>query len=212
MQVFVHTSHPGFPASQKIAIVQLEYEASPGSLRKVQMTMTSMKIRQRVWGALAIAAITGLVLGVALPTGKAAAQSAKDLVGSWTFIATDIVLPDGKRVQTYGPNLQGLLIFGADGRFANVVTRSDRAKFASNDRMTGTPEENKATVQGTLAFFGRYTVNESERTIFLNVEHSTFPNWNGTVQKRPFTLTGDELKWTVASPAGVVEVVLKRAK
>ena len=49
--------------------------------------------------------------------------------------------------------------------------------------------------QGTIAHFGRYSVNEADKTIILHIETSTFPNWNGVEQKRPFTLTGDELRW-----------------
>jgi hypothetical protein len=79
--------------------------------------------------------------------------------------------------------------------------------------MEGTPEEYKAVVQGMNAHFGRYTVNETDKTITFHIETSTFPNWNGIEQKRPFTLTGDELKWTTAaSGGGTAEVVLKRAK
>jgi hypothetical protein len=80
--------------------------------------------------------------------------------------------------------------------------------------MEGTPEEYKAVVQGSIAHFGRYTINEADKTITFHIETSTFPNWNGTEQKRPFTLTGDELKWTTpgASSGGTAEVVLKRAR
>ena len=80
-------------------------------------------------------------------------------------------------------------------------------------RIEGTPEENKAVVQGSISHFGRYTVNDADKTITFHIETSTFPNWNGTEQKRPFTVTGDELKWTTAaSSGGSAEVVLKRAK
>jgi hypothetical protein len=80
--------------------------------------------------------------------------------------------------------------------------------------MEGTPEENKAVVQGSIAHFGKYTVDEANKTITFHIEASTFPNWNGTEQKRPFTVTGEELKWrTIASTGGATaEVVLKRAK
>jgi Lipocalin-like domain len=56
-------------------------------------------------------------------------------------------------------------------------------------------------------------VNDADKTITFHIETSTFPNWNGTEQKRPFTVTGDELKWTTAaSSGGSAEVVLKRAQ
>jgi hypothetical protein len=92
--------------------------------------------------------------------------------------------------------------------------RSDRAKYAVNDRMQGTADENKATAQGTITYFGTYTVSEPDRMISIDVVGSSFPNWNGTNQKRIFTVSGDELKLTnpVASTGGgSTEVVWKRA-
>jgi hypothetical protein len=114
----------------------------------------------------------------------------------------------------FGPDPQGLAIFADNGRYVVLLTtRTGQPTFASNNRMEGTPEENKAVVQGSIAHFGRYTVNHAEKTITFHIEASTFPNWNGVEQKRPFTLTVDELKWTTAaSSGGSAEVILKRAK
>ena len=158
-----------------------------------------------------------LFLGVALPSGDAVGQQRtlkEQLVGTWMYVSVDAVRPDGNRVQTFGPNPQGLASFDSNGCYILLTARLGQPKFASNNRMEGTPEENKAVVQGSIAHFGRYTVNEANKTITFHIETSTFPNWNGTEQKRPFTLTGDELKWTTlaASGGGSAEVVLKRAK
>jgi hypothetical protein len=40
----------------------------------------------------------------------------------------------------------------------------DLPKIASNDPMKTTPEENKALMEGSIAYYGTYTVNESERS------------------------------------------------
>jgi hypothetical protein len=138
----------------------------------------------------------------------------EQIVGSWTYASADTVRPDGTKVPTWGPNFSGLIIFGNDGRFISLVGR-DIPKFASNSRATGTGDENKAAVNGSIALFGRYTVNEAERTLTYNIERSSYPNWTGTEQKRPFTLVGDELKYTVPAASagdGRAEVVLRRAK
>jgi hypothetical protein len=58
---------------------------------------------------------------------------------------------DGKKTDLYGPDPQGRIVFDPDGRISFIVTRSDLPKFASNNRQAGTPEENKAIVQGSLA-------------------------------------------------------------
>ena len=43
-------------------------------------------------------------------------------------------------------------------------------KFASNNRQAGTPEENKAFVQGSLAYFGTYSVDEAAKTVTVHIE------------------------------------------
>ena len=164
--------------------------------------------------ALATLPILFVELGV-LPSVALAQQKTlkEQVVGTWSYVSVDTVRPDGTREQMYGPNPKGLVIFDSHGHYALVNARSDLAKFVSNNRTQGTAEENRAVVQGSIAHFGSYTVNEPDRTITFLIEGSTFPNWNGIEQKRPFTLTGDELKWTTpASGGGLGEVVLKRAK
>lgn len=163
-------------------------------------------------GMLTVITMSLLFLGVALPAGDAVGQTAKDLVGTWTWVSVDNVRPDGTKVQPFGPNPKGLIIFHANGRFAYLLTRPGRPNFAANNRDQGTPEENKATVQGSLGYSGTYSV--SGKTLIFKIEASTYPNAGETEQKRSFTLTGDELKYTNPAPtiSGTAEVVLKRVK
>jgi hypothetical protein len=148
-------------------------------------------------------------------TVRAVAQTAKDIVGTWTLVSNQNVNPDGTKVQPFGPNPSGILIFDGSGHYSIQVMRGGQAKFASNDRTKGTPEENQLTVQNNNPHFGMYTVDETSHVIIFKIEHAMFPNWEGTEQRRPFTLTGDELKYTVAASSlgvGTGEVVWRRAK
>ncbi len=162
------------------------------------------------------ASASSVFLAAASLLASAAAGADKPLheqiVGAWMYVSADTVRADGSRAPMYGPHPQGLIIFDASGRYALVNARDDLPRFASNSRVDGSPEENKAIVQGSIAHFGRYSVDEKARTITFQIDTSTFPNWNGVVQKRPFTLVGDELKWTTpsASGGGSGEIVLKR--
>jgi Lipocalin-like domain len=156
-----------------------------------------------------------LLLGVPLSTGDAAGQTAKDLVGTWTFTSVELTRPDGTKTQPFGANPKGYVLFDGNGHFAYLLTRSARPKFASNSRDDATPEENRATVQGTLAYAGTYSV--SDKTLTFSVEASTFPNAEGADQKRFILVTADELRWSNPAPttggAGArAEAVLKRVK
>jgi Lipocalin-like domain len=153
-----------------------------------------------------------LGLGVALPAA-AVAQTAKDLVGTWTNFSNINIRADGSRVSVFGPNGKGLAIFDSNGHFAIVNINPDVPKFAANNRAQGTPAENKAAMEGGIALFGTYTVG-ADKVINFKVEGSTYPNWTGTEQKRTvLSFTGDELKWTLpASIGGTAEVGWRRVK
>ena len=152
-----------------------------------------------------------LLIGAALYAGDALAQTANH-VGTWKLLSSETVRADGTRAPTFGGDATGILIFGADSRFIYLFSRADLPKFASNNRNTGTPEENTAVVKGSISTSGTYSVAGTVFTI--KVEHSTFPNWIGSEQKRTITVTGDDMKWSnpAGSGGGVVELVLKRVK
>jgi hypothetical protein len=91
-----------------------------------------------------------LIFGFILPNEEAVAQTAKELVGTWTLVSITFE-QNGKKTDFYGPNPRGQLTFDADGHFSEILTRSDLPNFASNNRMAGTAEENKSIVLGSLA-------------------------------------------------------------
>ena len=141
------------------------------------------------------------------------------LIGSWTFVRTKATQADGRKILPFGANPKGVNIFTEDGHFVQIQIADGIPKFTSNSRVTGTSAENKAVLQGSLALFGTYTVDEAKRAkrmIVYKVESSTFPNWIGLVQERPVdSITADELIHSNAggSIAGAKMVnVWKRAK
>jgi hypothetical protein len=142
------------------------------------------------------------------------AQSAKSLAGAYSgvsFVTTDAA---GKSTPTFGENPRAMLVLTPEGRYSIIVMRASLPKFASNSRVKGTPEETKAVVDGSIAHFGRYTIDEKDKSITFHVESSTFPNWDGVPQKRPFTVKGDEFSYKVpsASAGGSAVATWKRIK
>jgi hypothetical protein len=128
------------------------------------------------------------------------------LVGSWALLIDDAVKPDGTHAPNFGPNPNGIAMFGPDGHFSVTIARAGRPKFASNSRATGTADENKAAMAGANAFFGSYSLNEADKTLTMRIEGSTYPNLEGTTQKRTITsLTADdELTWSNPDTHGEV--------
>jgi hypothetical protein len=163
---------------------------------------------------LGISAMT--VLGLALaPSGAISQQkSLKDqLLGTWTLVSAYNILPDGKRLEANGPNPKGVISFEPSGRFSQQIIDSTMPKFASNNRQQGSPEDFKRVAQGVIAYFGSYTVN-TDQTINVRIEYSSYPNMNGTDSKREVKLTGDELQ-TInrsAPSGGAAYNIWQRAK
>src|SRR5215813_9253463 len=144
---------------------------------------------------LRISTITAL--GVALMTNATVGQSAKSdkerLIGTWTLVS--ITSGEGaNQTLPYGPNPKGTMMADANGRFSIAVLRSDLPKFASKNRTSGTPEENKAIVQGSIAYFGTYSIDEAH-VLTVNVEGSTFPTFTGGTQTRILSFEGDEVTY-----------------
>jgi hypothetical protein len=157
-----------------------------------------------------------IALGAAaLASGVAGQQrQGNEVAGAWVIVSSDTVRPDGSRSPTFDRSPKGILILDASGHYALELMRAELPKFSSNNRVEGTPEENKVVVQGVLAHYGRYSINDADHSLTFHIEGSSFPNWNGTEQKRPFTLAGDELRWktAAASGGGSAELVWNRAK
>ncbi len=149
-------------------------------------------------------------LGIAIPS--ALAQTAKDLVGSWILESDLNTTSDGRKIQPFGSDPKGTAIFDSGGHFAIVISRPDLPKFASNNRMQGTAEENEAIVRGSIAFFGTYSVGDG--AIIQHIEGGTWPGWVGTDQKRTITsFAANEQTWTtISSFGGTSELHWRRVK
>lgn len=164
--------------------------------------------------------ILAAIFACGLAASTAAAQQAKSLkdqlIGTWTFVVAEITAADGSKSLPFGDTPNGILIFTPDGHFAQIHVASDVPKIASNNRMTGTPEEYTAINQRSLSVFGTYTVDEEKKTVTYNITSSTFPNWAGVSQTRIIeSVNSDEFKNTnpaVAGGRGSAFNLYKRAK
>src|SRR5215470_18001356 len=151
-------------------------------------------------GAIALGAIPFFPI-----SSVAQEKSLKDqLVGTWIYVSSTAKRDDGSDVPR--PPLQGAVTYAADGRFHFITTRTDTPKYASSDSARPSAEEAMAVASGSIAYTGTYTVDESTKTIHVNIETSTFPNLIGAPnQRRVVTSIGaDDMTFTnPRTPAGV---------
>lgn len=143
-------------------------------------------------------------LAAMLAAGQASAQTLREqIVGSWNFVVAEVVAPDGKKSFPFGETPNGILIFTAGGQFAQIHVASDVPKLASNNRLTGTPEEYATIMKRSISIFGNYSVDEAKKTVTFNIVSSTYPNFAGEAQERSIdTLTAGEFVNTNHNVAG----------
>jgi hypothetical protein len=143
-------------------------------------------------------------------------QSSKDkLVGTWVQVSLDTVSADGTRRPLYGENAKGMIIYTSDGYFTLMQASVDLPKLKSGLPSRATPEEAKAVIANSIAYFGKYSLDEASMVLSLDIKASTFANLTGNPsEKRNITsLTDSELKFNRPFVKDVtLEAVFKRAE
>jgi hypothetical protein len=146
------------------------------------------------------------VLAIALAAGHASAQQKslrEQIVGTWNFVVAEVTAPDGKKSFPFGETPRGILIFTADGQFSQIHAASDLPTIASNNRLTGTADENAEIMRRSIWLFGTYDVNEEKKTVTFKIVSASFPNWQGEAQQRSIDkLTAAEFVNTNHNVAG----------
>lgn len=161
--------------------------------------------------------ILGAALSIALLVGDVSAEEKAlrhQIIGTWIPIEIVNVARNGTETSAWDQNRLGILMFDAGGHFTQTLLRSDLPKYAAGDRMKGTSEENRATVQGMLTFFGTYTIGDDNDSLTYRIQGSSYPNFNGRITKRTASISDDRLKITFAGSArgGAGYQIWKRLK
>ncbi len=164
--------------------------------------------------ALAGAVTLAVFAGQALAQQKAGGAK-QQIVGVWALVSSINTAKDGKVTNgiSFGPNPAGRIAFTSGGQYVTVNTNPNLPRFKSGNHMQGTAEEYKAVVHGSIASFGTYSVSPDGKVLALKQEGGTWALRNGTEEKRPLTLSGDEMKYTTAATVGgTSELLYKRIK
>ena len=128
------------------------------------------------------------------------------LVGTWKLTLTEEKLRDG-RTRPYpdlGDKATGFLMYGADGRMCVAMMKPGRPQW-KNDQENASDAEKVSAGSGFTSYCGRYEVDERNRVITHFPEVSFYPNFIGTVQKRPYRLQGNRLTFSDVVSSGEVE-------
>lgn len=143
-----------------------------------------------------------------LPSGGMAppvsATAPKGIVGTWRLASFEDV-EDGKIVRRFGDKPVGLFVYTADGhviiQIANPANpdcltagkRSLPGRTQNRVLPVCTPEQLEVVLDGTVAYWGTYTVDTASGHIIHNVVSDVANGYAGTAQPRRFRLNGDRL-------------------
>lgn len=119
------------------------------------------------------------------------------LHGTWTLVAADKILHGGERARDYGEQPKGRLIVDTQGRYSLQILKSERPRFATDSKADGSADEFKSAVMGSSTHYGTIAIDEAAGQLVFSIEGSSFPNWEGTVQRRQYQLQGNELSYQV---------------
>ena len=123
--------------------------------------------------------------------GPIAAQQV--LEGTWKLVSsTRTNTTTGATTDSFGPNPLGYITYGKDGRMMVLITRSDRPKPDSTDKMTD--EQRSRLFSSMLAYSGTYKFDGE--TIEHHIDGSWNQVWTGTTQIRNVKKDGDRLIYT----------------
>lgn len=143
-----------------------------------------------------VAALTGLAARDAqVPTPTFPLQ------GTWTLVAADKRLPNGETARDYGESPKGRLVVDGHGRYSLQIFKSERPRFAGDNKADGSADEFKSAVMGSSTHYGSVTIDARAGALVFSIEGSSFPNWEGTTQKRQYTFDGTELRYEVPARA-----------
>ncbi|HJR72403.1 MAG TPA: lipocalin-like domain-containing protein [Luteimonas sp.] len=138
------------------------------------------------------------------------AQQPSLLRGTWTLVAADKILPDGRQARDYGQAPKGRLIVDAQGRYSLQIFKSERLRFAG-DKNDGSTDEFASAVLGSSTHYGTLSVVAEQGLLVFRIEGASYPNWEGVTQKRTYTMEGDLLSYRVpARPDGSIPISVWR--
>jgi hypothetical protein len=84
-----------------------------------------------------------------------------------------------------------MLVYDGLSSFSGQIMTQGRPAFATGNLLKGSDGEVRTAFEGYVAYYGQYSVDETEGLMVHKVEGSFFPNWIGEQQVREFEFTDD---------------------
>jgi hypothetical protein len=119
-------------------------------------------------------------------------MASNPLIGTWRLVTWENrSVVDGQVSYPLGKDATGYIMYNQDGYMFVAIMGSSRLKFAAEDLLSGTKEEEAQAEETYVSYCGRYEFHGD--TVVHHVELSLFPNWVGADQERLVEVRGNRL-------------------
>lgn len=132
--------------------------------------------------------------------GEKLCRALKHLAGvTWELLDWTVEFEDGTKVQPWGTNFIGRILYTRDGSIMTNIMQTGRPNFVdSTGPFDGTEAERAAAYLTDVAYGGDYVITEYDKClrkgiVYHYITQSWYPNWYGTVQKRYFEIVDGKL-------------------
>jgi hypothetical protein len=114
------------------------------------------------------------------------------LIGTWRLLSWENrSVVDGQVSYPLGRDAVGYIMYNEDGYMFVAIMGPNRLRFAADDLLSATKEEEAQAEETYVSYCGRYEFKGE--TVIHHVELSLFPNWVGADQERLVELRGNRL-------------------
>jgi hypothetical protein len=127
------------------------------------------------------------------PLGKKGRTMASNpLIGTWRLLSWgNRSLDDGQVSYPLGEDATGYTMYNEDGYMFVAIMAPHRLRFAADDLLSATKEEEAQAEETYVSYCRRYDFDGD--TVVHHVEMSLFPNWIGGDQERLVELRKERL-------------------
>lgn len=99
------------------------------------------------------------------------------IIGTWKLLSFEVIKDDETRVNPFGKELNGLLIYHENGYMSGIISGEGRPNISSTASMGISEKERAAIAQNFIAYAGKYHINGD--MVIHEIEVSFLPNLIG---------------------------------
>ncbi len=133
--------------------------------------------------------------------------------GVWKLVRCERKFPDGRSDYPYGEKPVGRITYDKAGRMSAQLMRPGRRSTVPPGQSlitsNASADEIREAVNGFIAYYGTFDVDEPAQTVIHHVQACLIPSWVGTDLKRTYRFTDNRLVLTAATTS-VIELIWER--